>query len=387
MGICSPGKTSRMLCPRNGLMCRSRQSVWASAVVYALFWLLIPAGSEVVSAQETIPALVKSTPASAKQTEATPSSDAPADKMAEILAAHRRWIQEFSAIRIQWKEWHKATLHLQNQSLSVKLRLEDSPMYTTGELCWKRNAGTTLSEVEFSNGRTSSRNLLGRDGQILWLASTSPGGSSLKWDSVQQLPYILDQPIRISRGTIGLRGFWDFALGSFTLRIAGAEVGQTELVDGHECIVVRKMAPDSTIPEESYWLDPNVGYLPRRYLRIRSGSRAVRFEDWKADEFRELRTSFFFPWHGSVRLNREPRPGYEWQITGVDLKPTFSDSQFVVPIEFETASPVSSMHSAEPPPEVAVRESYQQSIMMGVIGGAVLILALGLVGKNVLQRR
>lgn len=330
---------------------------------------------------------MNSTSASTKQTEVAQPADTSAAKLAEIQAAHRYWIQEFSAIRIQWKEWHKATLHFQNHTLSLKSRLEDSPMFTTGELCWKRKAGTTLSEVEFSNGRTSNRNLLGRDGQILWLASTSPGGSSLKWDSVQQLPYILDQPIRISRGTIGLRGFWDFALGSFTLRITGAEVGRTELVDDHECVVVQKMAPDSTIPEESYWLDPSVGYLPRRYLRIRSGARALRVEDWKADEFRELRPGFFFPWHGSVRLNREPRPGYEWQMTSVDLKPTFPNSQFVVPIDFETASPVSSMHSAEPPPEVAVKESNRQSMMMGVICGAALIFGFALLGKTFLQRR
>ncbi len=308
-----------------------------------------------------------------------------ATSMEEIQSAHRRWIQEFSAIRIQWKEWHKATLQMQNQAILLKSGLEDSPMYSTAELCWKRNAGTTLMETVFNAHRSSSRILLGRDGRILWLASTAPDSSSLRWTSVQQLPYILDQPIRVSRGTVGLRGFWDFALGSFTLRVAGAEVGETQLVDGHECIVLRKLAPDSTVAEETFWLDRNLGYLPRRYLRIRSGSRSARVEEWKADDFRELRANFYFPWHGSVLLNREPKPGYEWQITSVDLNPTFPTSQFVAPSELEVtaADPVSPSGS---PSDITVQTAGYHSALTALVVCVFTAVVARLIQKRFCQR-
>lgn len=303
----------------------------------------------------------------------------------EIQSAHRRWIQEFSSIRIRWKEWHKATLRMQNQAIQLQSALEDSPMFSTGELCWKRNAGTTLMETVFNAHRSSSRILLGRDGRILWLASTTPGGSSLRWTSVQQLPYILDQPIRVSRGTVGLRGFWDFALGSFTLRIAGTEFGETQLVDGHECIVLRKLAPDSTVAEETYWLDKNLGYLPRRYLRIRSGSRSARVEEWKADDFRELRANFYFPWHGFVLLNREPKPGYEWQITGVDLNPSFPKSQFVAPSELEETSAADSVIPSRLSPEIDRSVSYR-NMVTGLVVCVITAVAARLIHKRFLQR-
>ncbi len=308
-------------------------------------------------------------------------------KLAEIQLAHRAWIREFSAIRIQWKEWHKATLWLQDRSVHLKMRLEDSPMFSTGELCWKRNAGTTLLETVYNAGRSSNRILLGRDGSMLWLASSPLDGSSLRWDSVQQLPYILDQPIRISRGTVGLRGFWDFALGSFTLRVTGAEFGGLELVDGHECVVVRRTSPDSTSTEESFWLDRKLGYLPRRYLRIRHSSRTTRVEDWTADEFRELRPGFFLPWHGSVRLNREPWPGYEWQFTEADLKPVFPASQFAVPIEFENAVADNAMNvPGPPPPEAVVTQSLSHNTVTGITLCVLFIVVLRVFRKNLFRR-
>lgn len=339
-----------------------------------------PASAESIS---TIPATEQDS------VESSAENAKPGDRwLAEIQLSHRAWIDEFSAIRIQWKEWHKATLWLQDRSVHLKTRLADSPMFSTGELCWKRNAGTTLLETIYSEGRSSNRILLGRDGSMLWLASTPVDGSSLRWDSVQQLPYILDQPIRISRGTVGLRGFWDFALGSFTLRVIGMEFDGIELVNGHECVVVRKTSPDSTIAEESFWLDKKLGYLPRRYLRVRQSSRTTRVEDWTADEFRELRPGFFLPWHGSVRLNREPWPGYEWQIIEADLKPSFPPSQFAVPAEFELAEAENSMGSPESPlPEPVVIRRNSPIALTGITLCVLLMAVLRAVQKRLFRQR
>jgi hypothetical protein len=366
------------------------------AVRTATLWLLMavtvsPAFAQ-HDTQQTSPGFVEATsnnPAT-EQGSAPPSAEDSISGerwMTEIQLAHRAWIREFSAIRIQWKEWHKATLWFQDQSIHLKTRLEDSPMFSTGELCWKRNAGTTLLETIYNAGRSSNRILLGRDGSMLWLASTTIDGSSLQWDSVQQLPYILDQPIRISRGTVGLRGFWDFALGSFTLRVAGAEFGGIELVDGHECVVVRKASSESTSAEESFWLDRKLGYLPRRYLRIRSSSRTIRVEDWTADEFRELRPGFFLPWHGSVRLNREPWPGYEWQVTDADLKPSFPVSQFTGPIEFERAVAGNSLNSSDtPPPATAFSQGNLYSAVAGIALCVLFIVVLQVFQKKLFRR-
>lgn len=149
----------------------------------------------------------------------------------------------------------------------------------------------------------------------------------------------------------------------------------------------RRLLNQQSPKKHSGWIR-SFGYLPRRYLRIRQSSRTTRVEDWTADEFRELRRGFFLPWHGSVQLNREPWPGYEWQVTEADLKPSFPVSQFTVPIEFELPVAGNSINSsAAPPPEPVLTQSNSHGVLTGITFCVLLFVLLQVFQKKLFHRR
>jgi hypothetical protein len=90
-----------------------------------------------------------------------------------------------------------------------------------------------------------------------------------------------------------------------------------ERVSGIDCWRVEVAPIDPSYNEITVWLDPEVGFMPRRMEILRPGLTAVRV----FEEYEEVAPGQWFPWVSTVALELSPHP---------DLDPLSLDYRYVV---------------------------------------------------------
>jgi hypothetical protein len=321
----------------------------------------------------------------------------------DVVSGQQQWLDRFASIRVRWRKWNRADVEQYHPEVPPDATLENSPVYSSREFSWKDTGGLTFESVDFRGGKVARRNIYGTDSERFWDADAKTEGDFSQWEHVKLSRGNPEHPLKTALTMVAIYGLWDCSGEWLAERLQNAdplEILGSEVVDGHECAVVRIVHNESgSSDRETFWLDPSKNFLPRKFELVSKRPTASWSRTWTADQFREVEEGFFFPVRGVLAVSSSEPPGFEWLVEEVELNPAFPAGHFKPRVsagtrvtdyihgkayatesgEFnadtESPSPRAANASARPAatgsPAVAVAPSFP---WLRIIGGAALVL-------------
>lgn len=291
-----------------------------------------------------------------------------ADELEEPAALSRvirgliRWQESFGSIRLLSHDFCREVVRSRNPAFPDDAQLDGLTWGTRTTLWYENSFRIRYSQEELNGESVEARRLRAVDGFRIWLTTSSQGDPNqysridvhpLQSQASPQMVSANEHPLRSQFLMLALKGLWQENqccwLGDRLQQNSRVEYLGPELVEDHPCEMVRTSERISNLSavgsyQEIWWLDPELQYLPRKYVRLDpyyNSAAEIRnlTSVWLVSEFQTAKSDnsadrpIVVPLSGTYqreylrgRSRNLIREFYEWKITEVTVPHSIPDA-------------------------------------------------------------
>jgi len=238
---------------------------------------------------------------------AASGSDVPS--IAPVIDSLSRWRREFQTVRIRWQSGRRT--EAESRSLEIiPVSFSESNEYNEYEFVWADFEAYSLEWKQFKSGKMVRRAFTGTDAPPLL---SGEGLDALRplWDSSG---FWLDDRLRDADAARVLEAAWDEVQGIPCIRLT---------------ITRRHPRTKNVESVDTTWVDPEIGYLPRRSERcaISRKQEIRRLWTWTATEFAAMGGMLQWPVQGEF-VAGEGSNTMTWMLQQVTLNESLTRAAF-----------------------------------------------------------